>query len=93
MRDILLSHGLDAEKYAFFCHDEWDDQYEDVFEEQIITKDVTGRVKQSDGTYKEVTVPVESKESVKTGEKLTKAAGDLSGIRYDELAMFILSAI
>ncbi|WP_312296730.1 tail fiber domain-containing protein [Atlantibacter hermannii] len=90
VRDILISHGLDAEKYAFFCHDTWDDIYEDTYEEQEVTQDEVCRIKQDDGTYTEVTRAVTRKVSVSTGKTLVKAAGDLYGIRYDELAMFMM---
>lgn len=59
VKTIMESHGLDPNKYAFFCYDKWDDQVIEV-----------------DGV-----------------EVVTQKAGDRYGIRYDELAMFILAAI
>jgi len=53
--EILTSHGLNPEDYAFYCYDEWEEEIDD------------------DG-------------SVKT------EAGNLYGIRYEELLVFILVA-
>lgn len=51
----FASEGLDAAKYGLFCHDSWEDKYQD--------------------------------------EVLVQAAGDIYGIRYDELLAFMIAAI
>lgn len=52
---IMRSHGLDPENYAFWCYDEWDEEWVDGV--------------------------------------LLSPSGSRYGIRYDELAMFILMSI
>lgn len=82
--EIMKKHGLNPADYGFWCYDSWEDQYEDVME-----KVYTGNTnKDSDGfLIHEFTLKA-------TGDKvLVKSAGENYGIRYDELSMFILSAI
>lgn len=76
--DIMRKHGLNPEDYAFWCFDEWDAKYIDEMEE-IVDIGIDG---------------IETKTQVATGNKiLVREAGNSYGVRYDELAMFILSAI
>jgi len=74
--NIMRKHGLDPERYGFWCYNEWEDEWED---EIITTENVnpdTGEI-----TYTHAM----------TGNKVkVKNAGSRHGIRYDELAMFIL---
>lgn len=74
----MRKHGLNPEDYAFWCFDEWDAKYIDEMEE-IVDIGIDG---------------IETKTQVATGNKiLVREAGNSYGVRYDELAMFILSAI
>lgn len=68
---IMEKNGLNPRDYAFFCHDSWDDIYEDV--ERVIDD--------------------KGNEIEPARKILRQSAGDRYGIRYDELSMFILSAI
>ncbi|MEX5731317.1 tail fiber domain-containing protein [Providencia hangzhouensis] len=82
---IMEKHGLDARGYGFFCHDQWDDIYdswEDEFKEEL-TDDVDEKGEQ---VINKILVK-------KAGSKLIKPAGEIYGIRYDELCMFILAAL
>ncbi|EJS6251366.1 hypothetical protein N1226_000981 [Escherichia coli] len=82
--DIMRKHGLNPADYGFWCHDTWEDQYTDVMK-----KIYTGNtVVNEEG----LSVPEYTLEP--TGERmLVRTAGENYGIRYDELSMFILSAI
>ncbi|HCS3931092.1 TPA: hypothetical protein OQX83_000770 [Escherichia coli] len=77
--DILRKHGLNPEQYAFWCYDEWPD----VWDEEVITEESTDP-DTGEKIYSQY----------KTGDMiLVKKAGGRYGIRYDELAMFILMAM
>ncbi|EQW18016.1 hypothetical protein G898_02464 [Escherichia coli UMEA 3014-1] len=77
--DILRKHGLNPEQYAFWCYDEWPD----VWDEEVITEESTDP-DTGEKIYSQY----------KTGDMiLVKKAGGCYGIRYDELAMFILMAM
>lgn len=71
------SEGLDPHQYSLFCHDAWDDKFDDIYESQQITHD--------DGTVEMV--------SVKVGERQIVKAGDRFGIRYCELLAFVIAAL
>lgn len=75
---IMQSHGLDALTYAFVCYDEWDEVPE-------IKHDAQLEIIEDGCTIQEA--------KPETIEQCYIAAGNRYGIRYDELAMFILSAI
>ena len=92
VRDILIAHGLEPDMYGFLCHDTWDDTYEDVFETQVVNTPTECKVRQDDGTYKLLTVDVPVETEVCIGKRLVRQAGELYGIRYDELLMFLLLA-
>lgn len=75
----FASEGLDASHYALFCHDTWEDQYQDEIEaEQTGTDEETG-----EPIYKNKVV----------GQKLVQAAGDRYGIRYEQLFAFVIAAL
>jgi len=102
VRDVLVKHGLDSDMYAFLCYDKWDDEFEDIYEDVEVEREVSGKADQpvivggeQVGTRQvDVTYKVKVKEKRETGEKrLLKAAGDGYGIRYDELLCFIISAM
>lgn len=102
VRDVLIKYGLNPDMYAFLCYDKWEDQYEDVYEDVKVEREITGKVdepimigdKQVGTRQVDVTYTVEVNEQQLTGEKrLTRSAGELYGIRYDELICFILSAM
>lgn len=77
--DILRKHGLNPEQYAFWCYDEWPD----VWDEEVITEESTDP-DTGEKIYSQY----------KTGDMiLVKKTGGRYGIRYDELAMFILMAM
>ena len=77
--DILRKHGLNPEQYAFWCYDEWPD----VWDEEVITEESTDP-DTGEKIYSQY----------KTGDMIrVKKAGGRYGIRYDELAMFILMAM
>ena len=69
VKEAFESEGLDAFAYGLLCHDQWEDQYEDVL--------VEVEVQNSDGSI--------SKVLQGNGEKRISApAGDRYGIRYEE---------
>ena len=65
------AEGLDASRYGLFCHDTWEDEYEDVtvVDQPEVTDD--------DGN---ITTP----EVSHVEKRLVTAAGDRYGIRYEE---------
>ncbi len=75
-------HGLNAFDYGLLCFDEWGDIYQDVYEEEILEKI---------GEFGEIIKETVISETPK--KVLIKNAGNQYSVRYDELAMFILSAI
>lgn len=74
VKAVFEEEGLDACAYGILCHDEWDDEYEDVEVVDVPeTKDEEGKI-----------VPAVTH----TEHKLVREAGDLWTIRYEEaLAM------
>lgn len=69
VKEAFESEGLDAFEYGLLCHDQWEDQYEDVL--------VEVEVQNSDGSI--------SKVLQGNGEKrIVVPAGDRYGIRYEE---------
>jgi hypothetical protein len=76
--NAFTAEGLDPNKYALFCHDTWEDKFEDIYEDQEVTN--------ADGVTETV--------SVNTGrQKQILVAGDRFGIRYEELLAFVIAAI
>ena len=65
------SEGLDASRYGLFCHDAWEDEYEDV---TVVDQP---EVTDEDGN---ITTP----EVSHVEKRLVTAAGDRYGIRYEE---------
>jgi hypothetical protein len=65
------SEGLDASRYGLFCHDSWEDEYEDV---TVVDQP---EVTDEDGN---ITTP----EVSHVEKRLVIAAGDRYGIRYEE---------
>lgn len=77
--EAFVSEGLDATRYAMFCHDTWGDKYQDeIVAEQTGTDEETGKP-----IYKNRVV----------GQKLVQAAGDRYGIRYEQLFAFMIAAL
>ena len=75
---ILRYHNLDPFSYAFVCYDEWEEQRE--YEQiEINTIDENG---------KKIVSYQQSEEY-----KVIRESGNRFSIRYDQLAMFIISAI
>ncbi|WP_164777821.1 tail fiber domain-containing protein [Sinorhizobium meliloti] len=78
VQTALENHGLDAFDLGLLCYDEWEDQYEDVFEE----REVATPVFDEDGTVVEV---IFDKVVEATGERrLATPAGNRYGLRYEE---------
>lgn len=75
--NIMRKHGLNPEEYGFWCHDVWEAEPE-YAQEWDATFDENGE---------------EISPAGRTVVKEAVEAGESYGIRYDELAMFILSAI
>lgn len=75
---ILRYHNLDPFSYAFVCYDEWEEQREYEKIEEL-TIDEKGH---ETFTYK-----------LSEDYKVIREAGNRYSIRYDQLAMFIISAI
>ena len=71
VKEAFESEGLDASRYALFCYDKWDDEYEDV---EVIDVEAT-----YDEDGNELTPQVSHVE-----KKLVTPAGDRYGIRYSE---------
>lgn len=87
--DVFTAHGLDPHNYALFCYDEWEGEFEEhaaEYEEiPAVTEEVEGVV---------IEIAPATKRLVKEAYTVqTQVAGNRYGIRYDELAMFILSAM
>ena len=70
IKETFGKHGLDAQDYGLLILDQWDDQYEDVYETVTVIDDETGEEHQIEQA---------------TGEKkLAREAGDVWGIRAEE---------
>ena len=82
----FVVNGLDPEKYALFCYDKWDDEYQ---------PEIASRPKldeKGNPQLDEKKNPV--MEQYETGNQiLVQTAGDRFGLRYDELLAFVLAAI
>lgn len=66
--------GLDAARYGLFCHDEWQDEFEDV---EVVDQE---EVLDEEGN-------VVTPRAVHTEKRQVLHAGDRYGIRYEELLM------
>lgn len=102
VRDVLVNHGLDPDMYAFLCYDKWEDEYEDIYEDVEVEREVAGKADvpviingEQVGTRRvDITYMAKVTEQRATGEKrLVRKAGELYGIRYDELICFIISSL
>lgn len=71
VQEAFASEGLDASKYALFCYDKWDDEYENI---EVIDTEAT-----YDEDGNELTPQISH-----TEKKLVTPAGDRYGIRYSE---------
>lgn len=71
VQEAFASEDLDVSKYALFCYDKWDDEYEDV---EVIDAEAT-----YDEDGNELTPQISH-----TEKKLITPAGDRYGIRYSE---------
>lgn len=80
---ILEAHDLNPFDYGFVCYDQWDEQAEVVEQHEAIPQvvDDFGTLVQAE------------KEAWTEIIQEYRAAGNRYGIRYDELAMFILASI
>lgn len=75
--DIMRKHGLDPDMYGFWCHDVWEAQPEQAQEWEAEYDSEGNEIKPA---FREV---------IKEAEE----GGEIYGIRYEELAMFILASI
>jgi len=73
----LERHGLDPNRYAFFCHDTWESLPE-LRDEWPATYDNDGNVTAKGGSCL---------------TQQAREAGDRYGIRYDELHSFVIDAL
>ncbi|MFO3907661.1 tail fiber domain-containing protein [Enterobacter hormaechei] len=90
--EIMRKHGLDPHQYAFFCYDEWDDQYETIPAETVSHPAEYSML--VDGNGNPLVLKEAWEEVVKPEETIkTLAAGNRYGIRYEELLCFIITAI
>ena len=71
VQNAFASQGLDASRYGFFCHDEWQDEYKD-----FLVVDQEGFVDE-EGNVRQPRV-------VHTERRKLVSAGDRYGIRYEE---------
>lgn len=69
--EAFASEGLDASRYALFCYDKWDDEYEDV---EVVDVEA---VLDEDGNEVKPAV-------THTEKRLVTPAGERYGIRYSE---------
>lgn len=76
--NIMQAYGLEPLNYAFICFDEWDEETEEIVQnENYIDEDGNHRSRE-----------------INTGKlQVTKGAGNRYAVRYDELAMFIISSL
>ena len=74
----FASEGLDASRYAMFCHDTWEDQYENVWATRTVIDPETNE---------------EKPEQYIAETRLAISAGDRYGIRYDELLAFVIATL
>lgn len=79
---ILKECGLDWRRYAWCCHDKWEDQYEDVLETVQGPSTIDDDRNEIPGAFSIVV----------TGQRLAVPAGDRYGVRPDQLAMFLIAA-
>lgn len=77
------AEGLDPHQYALFCYDEWPEEPEMVQETPEIAE-----VRDAEGN-----VLIERQPARRVVVQEGRPAGNRYGVRYDELAMFILAAI
>lgn len=71
VQEAFASEGLDASRYALFCYDKWDDEYEDV---EVVDVEAV-----LDEEGNEIIPAV-----THTERRLVTPAGDRYGIRYSE---------
>ena len=69
--EVFTAHNLDATRYGLLCHDEWQDEYEDI---TVVDSEA---VLDADGNE---VMPAQTH----TEKRLITAAGDRYGIRYSE---------
>lgn len=78
VQEAFESEGLDPNRYALFCYDEWQDEFEPIKTESRVIDDQGN----------------EHVELVETGEmKQTQVAGNRFGIRYDQLLAFVIASL
>lgn len=98
---ILEQEGLDWQRYAWCCHDRWLEKTEPVFAEVTVTKTRTVQrlvepfdpVAKKRPVFDDVEEEYEETEMQPTGAtRVTQAAGDLYGVRTDQLAFWLITA-
>lgn len=82
VRDVMESHGLDGFRYGFLCYDEWPEQQEEWMETPAIAPIVD-----DDGAVIDPGSP-----ATRCLVRPYRPAGNLFGLRKDELTAFIIAA-
>ena len=73
------AEGLDPLRYGIICYDEWEDQYEDVYEDQPVLD------REGNPTGKTTLTVI--------GKEISIPAGSSYGVRYEQLLAFIISSL
>lgn len=97
----LEAEGLDPFRYAFVCHDAWEEEREPIIETRTVTKTRTVRVQSTtlfDRGGNPAMIEKEEdyveEETFDTGKtRVVLAAGDRYGIRPDQLNLFLSAAL
>lgn len=76
--NIFKDEGLDPFDYGMVCYDEWQDEYESIFEEKLVQPE-------GEGAEPELRMVDTGRTRIKT------KAGNRYGLRYDELWAFIIA--
>jgi hypothetical protein len=93
---IMQGHGLDPMRYAFVCYDEWEalDAIPEIEGQEYRPAVWSDPVFDEEGTLIEEPVVLEPEVPMILPQLAVpgRAAGNIYGIRYDELAMFLAAA-
>jgi len=92
VRDAFIERGLDAQAIGLLCYDEWEEEREPIFEDQVIGsktvvigQEATGVLDaQGQPIMRAITEDQEVMGSVEIGTRVKLEAGDRWGLRYDE---------
>lgn len=84
------AEGLVAEDYGLLCFDEWQEEWDDLYEEipAVYSESIRG----VDGKPIEI-VPAGRRLIREAGRRLVKPAGNRYGVRYEELLAFMIAVL